>query len=61
MKKSEKEAKDKLRRSTHSLDSDHVTVVNRKGARLEYNEGQAVKQKFGSGVKDIVGFLSKKK
>jgi len=61
MKKSEKEAREKLRKSAHTLDSDHVSVVSRKGTRMEYNEGQAVKQKFGSGLRDIAAHLKKKK
>lgn len=61
MKKSEKAAKDALRNHPAVADVDHVAVVNRKGARLEYNQGQAVKQKTGSGLRDIAGYLRGKK
>lgn len=62
MKKSEKQAKEALRQvAGRRGDLDNVPVVTRKGARLEYNQGQAVKQKTGSGLRDIAAFLSKKK
>lgn len=57
MKKSEKQAKEALRKHPQALNTDHVAVVTRKGARLEYNQGQAVKQKTGSGLRDIVAHL----
>lgn len=61
MKKSEKAAKDKLRNHPGVFENDMVTRVTRKGTRMEYNEGQAVKQKFGSGLRDIAASLKKKK
>lgn len=54
MKKSEKEAKKRFRDLPHHLDSDVVPVVTRKGCRMDYNEGQAVSQGFGSGIRDIL-------
>ena len=54
MRKSEKEAKERLRRHPQALETDHVAVVGRKGGGLQYNQGQSVKQGFGSGIKDIV-------
>ncbi len=61
MKKSEREAKEALRKSAHVLESDHVSKVTRKGGGMEYNQGQAVKQGFGSGLRDIAAHLKKKK
>lgn len=61
VKKSEKQAKEKLRQvSGRSGDLDNVVVVTRKGARIEGNQGQAVKQGFGSGLKDILALRKKK-
>ena len=54
MKKSEREAKAKLRNHEAIAAQDHVPVVTRKGAGMAYNQGQAVKQGFGSGIKDIL-------
>lgn len=61
MKRSEKQAKEALRRHPQVLDTDHVTVVSRRGGGMQYNQGQAVKQKFGSGLRDIAASLKKKK
>ena len=61
MKKSEKDAKQALRKHPHVLESDHVSVVTRKGGGMQYNQGQAVKQGFGSGLKDIAAALRSKK
>jgi hypothetical protein len=63
VKKSEKEAKDRIRGqfAGQVLNNDQINVVTRKGARTERNEGQAVKQKFGSGLKDIAASLKKKR
>lgn len=36
---------------------DHVVVVTKKGARMEYNQGQSVKQGAGSGLKDIAAAI----
>lgn len=60
MKKSEKQAKEALRKHPQALDTDHVAVVTRKGGGLQYNQGQAVKQGFGSGLKDIIASRKKK-
>jgi hypothetical protein len=60
VKKSEKAAKEALRNHPQALQTDHVTVVTRKGARMDYNQGQAVKQGFGSGLRDILGSRKKK-
>jgi hypothetical protein len=60
VKKSEKAAKEALRRHPQSLQTDHVVVTTRKGARMDYNQGQAVKQGFGSGLRDILGSRKKK-
>jgi hypothetical protein len=60
LKKSEKQAKERLRNHPAIADIDHVAVVTKKGARLEYNQGQAVKQGFGSGLRDILGSRKKK-
>lgn len=54
MNKREKAAKEALRRHPQVLETDHVTVVHRKGGGMQYNQGQAVKQGFGSGIKDIL-------
>lgn len=54
MKKTEKQAKESLRNHPQALQTDHVTVVTRKGAGMQYNQGQSVKQGFGSGIKDIL-------
>jgi hypothetical protein len=61
VKRSEKQAKEALRKHPQVLATDHVAVVTRKGGGLQYNEGQAVKQKFGSGLRDIAASLKKKK
>lgn len=61
MKKSERQAKEALRNHPQALDTDHVTVVTRRGGGMQYNQGQAVKQGFGSGLKDIAASLKKKK
>jgi hypothetical protein len=61
VKKSEKLAKDALRRHPQALETDHVIKVTRKGAGMEYNQGQSVKQGFGSGLRDIAASLKKKK
>jgi hypothetical protein len=37
-----------------------VPVVTRKGGGLQYNEGQAVKQGFGSGIRDMLAGRKKK-
>lgn len=59
MKKSEKQAKEALRQvAGRRGDLDNVIVVTKKGARFEGNQGQAVKQGFGSGIRDA---LRKKK
>ncbi len=60
MKKSEREAKKKLRNHEAIAAQDHVPVVTRKGARMEYNVGQSVSQGFGSGLRDILGSRKKK-
>lgn len=60
MKKSEKQAKEALRKHPQVLDTDHVIKVNRKGGGMEYNQGQSVKQGFGSGIRDILGSRKKK-
>lgn len=51
--KSEAEAREKLRRKDLS-GIDHVAVVGKKGGGLEYNEGQSVSQGRGSGLKDVI-------
>lgn len=61
MKKSERQAKEALRKHPQVLDTDHVTVVSRKGGGMQYNQGQAVKQKTGSGLRDIAAHLKRKK
>lgn len=61
MKKSEKQAKDALRNHPQIQATDHVIVVGKRGARMDYNQGQAVKQKTGSGLRDIAAFLKPKK
>lgn len=61
MKKSEKAAKEALRQHPGVFEVGHVARVTKKGTRLEYNQGQAVKQAPGSGLRDIAGFLRKKK
>ena len=60
MKKSEKQAKAALRNHPQALQTDHVTVVTKKGAGMQYNQGQAVKQGFGSGIRDILASRKKK-
>jgi hypothetical protein len=61
VKKSEKAARAALRQHQGVIEkSDHVPVVTRKGGGLQYNEGQAVKQGFGSGLKDILASRKKK-
>lgn len=54
MKRSEREAKEALRRHPQALETDHVAVVGRRGGGLQYNQGQSVGQGFGSGLKDIL-------
>jgi hypothetical protein len=54
VKKSEKLAKEALRNHKNINRADHVAVVTRKGTRMEYQQGQAVSQGFGSGIKDIM-------
>lgn len=60
MNKREKDAKEKLRNHEAVHAVDHVAVVTKRGARLEYNQGQAVKQKRGQGLVDITKFLKGK-
>jgi hypothetical protein len=60
VKKSEREAKNKLRNHENIAAADHVPVVTRKGTRMEYNVGQSVKQGFGSGIRDIIASRKKK-
>lgn len=61
MKKSEKAAREALRRHEGvQMKGDHVPVVTRKGARLEYNQGQSVSQGFGSGIRDMLAGRKKK-
>lgn len=60
MKKSEKAAKEALRNHPGVFEVGHVARVTKKGTRLEYNQGQAVKQGFGSGLRDILGSRKKK-
>jgi hypothetical protein len=57
VKKSEKQAKEALRNHPQALKTDHVIQVGKKGAGMQYNQGQAVKQAKGSGLKDIAAFL----
>ncbi len=57
MNKREKAARDALRNHPQVQATDHVIKVTKRGARMEYNEGQAIKQKPGQGLKDIVSFL----
>lgn len=64
MKKSEKDAKKKLHGHagvTMGSEGEHVAVTNRRGGGIQYNEGQAIKQGFGSGIRDIASHLRKKK
>jgi hypothetical protein len=60
VKASEKRAKEALR-NNHKVNGneqlDHVVVVGKRGAHIEYNQGQAVKQKRGSGLRDIAAHL----
>jgi hypothetical protein len=58
VKKSEKQAKEALRRHPQVQATDHVIKVTRKGAGMEYNQGQLVKQGFGSGIKDMLAARS---
>lgn len=60
MKKSEKQAKEALRNHPQVQATDHVIRVTKKGASMEYNRGQAVKQGFGSGLRDILSSKKKK-
>ena len=60
MKKSEKQAKEALRNHPQVQATDHVIRVTKKGAGMEYNQGQAIKQGFGSGIKDILASRKKK-
>jgi hypothetical protein len=60
VKKSEKQARESLRNHPQVQATDHVIKVTRKGAGMEYNQGQAVKQKFGSGIRDILASKKKK-
>jgi len=58
MKKSEKRAKEALRNvhrhDVNGVAPDHVPVVTRRGGGMQYNEGQAVSQGLGSGIRDIM-------
>lgn len=60
MKKAEKRAKEALRNHPQVQATDHVIQVTRKGAGMEYNQGQSVKQGFGSGIRDIIASRKKK-
>jgi hypothetical protein len=60
VKKSEREAKEKLRNHPQVQATDHVIQVTKKGAGMEYNQGQAVKQGFGSGIRDALAARKKK-
>jgi len=61
VKKSEKQAKEALRQvAGRRGDLDNVVVVTRKGARIEGNQGQAVSQGFGSGIRDMLSGRKKK-
>jgi len=61
VKKSEKQAKEALRQvNGRNGDMNTVTVVTRKGAHMEGNQGQAVSQGFGSGIKDLLAGRKKK-
>lgn len=61
MKKSEKAAKEALRQvAGRRGDLDNVIRVTRKGAGFEGNQGQAVSQGFGSGIKDMLSGRKKK-
>jgi hypothetical protein len=58
VKKSEKEAQERLRRMEGpAMKGDHVAVVGKKGGGLQYNAGQAVPQGRGSGLKDIAAAI----
>jgi len=62
VKKSEKQAKEALRQvAGRRGDLDNVIRVTKKGARFEGNQGQAVPQGFGSGLKDALAALKKPK
>jgi hypothetical protein len=54
VKRSEKEAKERLRRLEGPLDKNQVIVTSRRGGGIQRNEGQSVSQGFGSGIKDIL-------
>lgn len=61
MKRSEKEAKEALRQvAGRRGDLDNVIRVTKKGAGFEANQGQAVKQGFGSGIRDMLAGRKKK-
>lgn len=60
MKKSEKAAKAALRNHPQVQATDHVIKVTKKGAGMEYNQGQAVSQGFGSGIRDALASRKKK-
>lgn len=61
VKKSEREAKERLRNHEGLAGDNMVTRVTRKGASIEFNEGQSIKQGFGSGIKDILAARAAKK
>jgi hypothetical protein len=62
VKKSEKAAKERLRQvNGRNGDLDTVTVVTRRGAHMEGNQGQAVSQGFGSGIRDMLSGRKKGK
>jgi hypothetical protein len=62
VKKSEREAKEALRQvAGRRGDLDNVIRVTKKGAGFEGNQGQAVPQGFGSGIKDLLSGIGKKK
>lgn len=61
VKRSEKDAKEQLRQvAGRRGDLDNVVVVTRKGAHIEGNQGQAVKQGLGSGIRDIIASRKKR-
>lgn len=61
LKKSEKDAREKLRKHPINLAGENVIVVKRKGGHIEPQQGQAVKQKFGSGLLDVIDAARKAK
>jgi hypothetical protein len=60
VKKSEKAAKEALRNHPQVQATDHVIRVTKKGAGMEYNQGQSIKQGFGSGIRDALAARKKK-